>query len=106
MDGTGRSLPLCGSLYAGPRICNRQNSDNRRKTIKTFFELAICDMGFRADRVAMIGDDILTDIDGARIMGMQGILVRTGKYRKDAVDIAGVKPSCIIDSIAGVWDIL
>jgi len=76
------------------------------KPLKTFFELAICDMGFRADRVAMIGDDILTDIDGARIMGMQGILVRTGKYRKDAVDIAGVKHSCIIDSIAGLWDIL
>jgi ribonucleotide monophosphatase NagD (HAD superfamily) len=54
----------------------------------------------------MIGDDILTDIGGARSMGMQGILVRTGKYRKDAVDNVKVKPSCVIDSIAHLRDIL
>jgi len=71
-----------------------------------FFELALCDMGLHAGQVAMIGDDILTDIGGARTIGMQGILVRTGKYRKDAVDNAVVKPSCIIDSIAQLQDIL
>jgi ribonucleotide monophosphatase NagD (HAD superfamily) len=54
----------------------------------------------------MIGDDILTDIGGARTMGMQGILVRTGKYRKDAVDNAVIKPDCVIDSIAQLRDIL
>jgi ribonucleotide monophosphatase NagD (HAD superfamily) len=53
-----------------------------------------------------IGDDILTDIGGARTMGMKGILVRTGKYREDAVVNAVVKPSCVIDSIAQLQDIL
>jgi ribonucleotide monophosphatase NagD (HAD superfamily) len=63
-------------------------------------------MGLRADQVAMIGDDILTDIGGARSMGMQGILVRTGKYRKEALDNAVIKPSFIIASIAQLQDIL
>jgi ribonucleotide monophosphatase NagD (HAD superfamily) len=76
------------------------------KPSKTFFELALSDMGLRADQVAMIGDDILTDIGGARSMGMQGILVRTGKYRKEALDNAVIKPGFIIDSIAQLQDIL
>jgi ribonucleotide monophosphatase NagD (HAD superfamily) len=63
-------------------------------------------MGLRADQVAMLGDDILTDIGGARSMGMQGILVRTGKYRKEALDNAVIKPDFIIDSIAQLPDIL
>jgi ribonucleotide monophosphatase NagD (HAD superfamily) len=54
----------------------------------------------------MIGDDILTDISGARTMGIKGILVRTGKYRKNAADHSLVKPDCIIDSIAQLRDIL
>jgi ribonucleotide monophosphatase NagD (HAD superfamily) len=37
---------------------------------------------------------------------MQGILVRTGKYRKDALDGAVIKPGYIIDSIAQLRDIL
>ena len=34
-------------------------------------------------RRAMIGDDIHTDVHGAQEMGMQGILVKTGKYREE-----------------------
>jgi HAD superfamily hydrolase (TIGR01458 family) len=99
------------SLSAGPFVQALEFATGITATIvgkpsKMFFELALCDMGLRADQVAMIGDDILTDIGGARTIGMQGILVRTGKYRKDAVDSAVVKPSCIIDSIAQLRDIL
>jgi HAD superfamily hydrolase (TIGR01458 family) len=99
------------SLSAGPFVQALEFATGITATIvgkpsKTFFELALRDMGLRADQVAMIGDDILTDIGGARTIGMQGILVRTGKYRKETVDTAVVKPSCIIDSIAQLRDIL
>jgi ribonucleotide monophosphatase NagD (HAD superfamily) len=40
------------------------------------------------------------------LLGIEGILVRTGKYRKDAVDNAVIKPGCVIDSIAQLRDIL
>jgi HAD superfamily hydrolase (TIGR01458 family) len=99
------------SLSAGPFVQALEFATGRTAMIvgkpsKTFFELALDDMGLRADQVAMIGDDILTDIGGARSMGMQGILVRTGKYRKEALDNAGIKPSFIIASIAQLQDIL
>jgi ribonucleotide monophosphatase NagD (HAD superfamily) len=99
------------SLSAGPFVQALEFATGKTATIvgkpsKTFFELALRDMGLRADQVAMIGDDILTDIGGARTMGMKGILVRTGKYREDAVVNAVVKPSCVIDSIAQLQDIL
>ena len=100
---------LC--LSAGPFVQALEFATGITATIvgkpsKTFFELALRDMGLRADQVAMIGDDIFTDIGGAGSMGMQAILVRTGKYRKDAVDNAVLKPGCIIDSIAQLRDIL
>jgi HAD superfamily hydrolase (TIGR01458 family) len=99
------------SLSAGPFVQALEFATGKTATIvgkpsKPFFEFALHDMGLRADQVAMIGDDILTDIGGARTMGMQGILVRTGKYRKDAVDNAVIKPDCVIDSIAQLRDIL
>jgi HAD superfamily hydrolase (TIGR01458 family) len=99
------------SLSAGPFVQALEFATGKAATIvgkpsKTFFDLALRDMGLRVDQAAMIGDDILTDIGGARTIGMQGILVRTGKYRKDAVDNAVIKPECIIDSIAQLRDIL
>jgi HAD superfamily hydrolase (TIGR01458 family) len=100
---------LC--LSAGPFVQALEFATGKKATImgkpsRTFFELAISDMGLRADQVAMIGDDIITDIGGSRETGMQGILVRTGKYRKESVDAAVIKPGYIIDSIAQLHEIL
>lgn len=99
------------SLSAGPFVHALEFATGTTATIvgkpsKTFFELALRDMGLRADQVAMVGDDILTDIGGARTLGMQGILVRTGKYQKDALDNAVIKPGYVIDSIAQLPEIL
>jgi HAD superfamily hydrolase (TIGR01458 family) len=99
------------SLSAGPFVQALEFATGKTATVvgkpsKTFFELALCDMNLRADQVAMIGDDILADIGGAQTLGMQGILVRTGKYRKDAVDNAVIKPGFIIDSLAQLPEIL
>jgi HAD superfamily hydrolase (TIGR01458 family) len=99
------------SLSAGPFVQALEFATGKKATIvgkpsKTFFELALRDMGLLANETAMIGDDILTDIYGACSMGMQGILVRTGKYRKDTEDNARVKPDCVIDSIGRLRDIL
>jgi HAD superfamily hydrolase (TIGR01450 family) len=42
----------------------------------------------RAAEVAMVGDDLESDIAGARRVGMRGILVLTGKTDREAVDAA------------------
>jgi HAD superfamily hydrolase (TIGR01458 family) len=93
------------SLSAGPFVAALEFATGKTATIVgkpsgAFFRLALNDMGLRADEVAMIGDDINTDIAGAQNTGLLGILVRTGKFREDDLRNATVKPSCVINSIA------
>jgi ribonucleotide monophosphatase NagD (HAD superfamily) len=42
------------------------------------------------------------DVGGALAAGLGGVLVRTGKYRDDALESSGVTPTAIADSIAEV----
>jgi len=63
-------------------------------------------MGLKAHEAAMIGDDIDADIGGAQQAGLKGILVRTGKYRKNYAELSAVKPDLTIDSVAGLPDAL
>ena len=65
-----------------------------------FFKFAVSDMGFEPDEVAMIGDDIESDVGGAQRAGLRGVLVRTGKYRQRLVEKSTVVPDMIIESIA------
>jgi phospholysine phosphohistidine inorganic pyrophosphate phosphatase len=70
------------------------------KPNREFFEAAVASMGLSIDAVAMVGDDVFNDVDGAQRAGAKGILVRTGKFRRDALDRSGVKPDLIVDSLA------
>jgi len=47
-----------------------------------FFLEAVADLGCRPQEVVMVGDDVESDVGGAMAAGLQGILVRTGKYRE------------------------
>jgi HAD superfamily hydrolase (TIGR01458 family) len=71
-----------------------------------FFNAVLEDMQLNANEALMIGDDIDSDISGAQIAGLSGVLVRTGKYRQSYVDQSKTKPSAIIDSIAALPGIL
>jgi HAD superfamily hydrolase (TIGR01458 family) len=48
----------------------------------------------------MVGDDLESDIAGAQGMGMRSVLVRTGKFRPDAVERSRTQPDGIVSSIA------
>jgi len=61
--------------------------------------LAVDDLGMPPARVAMIGDDIETDVGGAQRAGIRGILVRTGKFREADLQ-SEIKPDAVINSIA------
>jgi HAD superfamily hydrolase (TIGR01458 family) len=52
----------------------------------------------------MVGDDLETDVVGARGVGMHAVLVRTGKFRPDTVEASRVQPDGIVSSIAQVPD--
>ena len=99
------------SLSAGPFVTALEFATGKKATIigkpsKAFFDRALDEIGLRPGQVAMIGDDIITDIAGAYRVGMKSILVKTGKYRKDAVKNSVIKPTYCIDSLAHLSEIL
>lgn len=69
------------------------------KPAPAFFDAALERIGLPAEQVLMIGDDIRSDIGGAHDAGIDGLLVRTGKYRDEDLSEA-VRPRAVLDSIA------
>ncbi|XP_068610787.1 phospholysine phosphohistidine inorganic pyrophosphate phosphatase [Brachionichthys hirsutus] len=51
------------------------------KPSPVFFQSVLNDMGLQPREALMIGDDLVNDVGGAQRCGIQGIQVRTGKYR-------------------------
>lgn len=58
------------------------------------------DAPYRADAVVMVGDDVRDDIQGAMDVGMQAILVRTGKYRPGDEKLCRTPPLAVVDCLA------
>jgi HAD superfamily hydrolase (TIGR01458 family) len=71
-----------------------------------FFSSALAELGSQAENTLMVGDDVEADVGGALAAGLRAILVRTGKYREDALEASGVTPTAIVDSIAAVPELL
>jgi HAD superfamily hydrolase (TIGR01458 family) len=99
------------TLSAGPFVQALEFASGKKAMImgkpsKAFFDIALSDMDLQKGQVAMIGDDITTDIGGAHHAGMRSVLVRTGKFRQEALESAMIKPTYIIDSIAQLEGIL
>jgi HAD superfamily hydrolase (TIGR01458 family) len=73
------------------------------KPAAPFFEAALSQLGVTADQAFMIGDDIRTDIDAAQKLGIRGILVKTGKFRAQDLELQ-IVPCATLDSIAALPD--
>ena len=69
------------------------------KPSEAYFRMVLDDLGLPLERVAMIGDDIEIDVRGARRMGIQGWLVKTGRFRKEDLG-RGIWPDHVLESIA------
>jgi HAD superfamily hydrolase (TIGR01458 family) len=65
-----------------------------------FFATGVTELGLDAGRVAMVGDDLHNDVLGAQHAGLQGILVRTGKFRPEVLAASDERPDVVIDSFA------
>jgi HAD superfamily hydrolase (TIGR01458 family) len=98
-------------LSAGPFVAALEYATGKEalcvgKPSPDFFATALEGLGIAASVTAMVGDDIETDIGGAQRCGMQGILVKTGKFSEDLLATSGVIPDLVIDSVADISRIL
>ena len=89
-----------GPFVAALEYATGKKAELMGKPSSEFFNMALEDMGGRPERAAMIGDDILTDVQGAQRCKMKGIQVKTGKYRDDLAKSSGVRPDLVLDSFA------
>ena len=64
-----------------------------------FFAAVVTALGVPPGEVALVGDDIRTDVGAAQAAGLRGFLVRTGKFRPEDLD-SDVVPDRILASIA------
>jgi phospholysine phosphohistidine inorganic pyrophosphate phosphatase len=92
-----------GAYAAALEYATRHDAVVVGKPAEAFFQAAVADM--QLDKAVMIGDDVEADVGGAMAAGLPGILVRTGKYRQDALP-AEVTPTAVADSIADVPGLL
>lgn len=94
------------ALDAGPFVAGLEYATSRPailagKPSPEFFRAAVASLpaGSAEAGLAMIGDDLWSDVRGAQEAGYRGWLVRTGKFREDALQESGIVPDRILESI-------
>lgn len=100
----GERLVLdAGPFVAGLEFATGKNAVVAGKPSPAFFGAAVRSLGLDPDLpAAMVGDDLWSDVQGAQGAGLQGWLVRTGKYRETVLRESGIRPDRILDSVAAL----
>ena len=92
------------ALSAGPIVKALEFASGRKaamigKPSPRMFQLALQLADEKPDRAAMVGDQIETDILGARRAGVRTILVLTGVETRESIAQSEVKPDAVIDNV-------
>ena len=89
-----------GCYVAGLEYAAQIEATVLGKPSAAYFDAALSALDAEPSMTWMVGDDIETDVVGARGVGMHAVLVRTGKFRPDTVESSRVQPDGIVSSIA------
>ncbi|MDI9930354.1 HAD-IIA family hydrolase [Rhodococcus sp. IEGM 1354] len=112
MWSTGGGLRIDTGMYlAGMEQASGHAAKAIGKPAPLGFRTASERMGVDPDDVVMVGDDLDNDVLAAQVVGMTGVLVRTGKFRQDVLDRRitdefAMEPDHVIDSVADLPDVL
>lgn len=73
------------------------------KPSSAFYAAALGSLGLPvSSAAAMVGDDLWSDVEGAQRAGLQGWLVRTGKFREDTLRDSGIIPDRVLPSVGAL----
>jgi HAD superfamily hydrolase (TIGR01458 family) len=102
---TSRGAMLdAGAFVAGLEYAAETDAMVLGKPSAAYFAAALEALEYEPENTWMVGDDVEADVGGAEAFGLRSVLVRTGKFREEALEEATVKPDGVIDSIAGLPD--
>jgi ribonucleotide monophosphatase NagD (HAD superfamily) len=87
-EATGREAVICGKPSA------------------PYFDAALEMLGVPRERAIMVGDDIVNDVRGAQLLGIRGVLVRTGKFLPEDLAKVPEPPDHVLETIADLPDLL
>jgi HAD superfamily hydrolase (TIGR01458 family) len=88
-----------GAFVAGLEYAAGVKAEVVGKPTAAYFEAALAALDARPEEAVMVGDDVEADVGAAKRLGMRGVLVRTGKFRRETLAVAEPPPDAVIDSI-------
>lgn len=93
-------VPGAGAILAAIEAATGQSPTVIGKPQPILFRLALARIGVKADRVAVVGDRLETDVVGGKAAGLTTILVLTGAARKEDLADAIPAPNHVLESLA------
>ncbi|HEX7059405.1 MAG TPA: HAD-IIA family hydrolase [Solirubrobacterales bacterium] len=97
----GGAWPGTGATLAAIETASGKRAEIGGKPERHLFDLARKLIG-EAERVAMVGDRIASDIEGGRRAGLETILVLTGATSREEAADADPPPDHVVDDLAGL----
>ena len=91
-----------GAYVAGLEYAAGVDAEVVGKPTGAYFAAALAELGASPAEAVMVGDDVESDVGGAKRAGLRAVLVRTGKFREETLAAAEVQPDGIVESIAEV----
>jgi HAD superfamily hydrolase (TIGR01458 family) len=91
-----------GAFVAGLEYAAGVEAEVVGKPTRAYFEAALAELDASPEEAVMVGDDVEADIGGAKAAGLRAVLVRTGKFREEALAGADPRPDGVVASIADV----
>jgi HAD superfamily hydrolase (TIGR01458 family) len=91
-----------GAFVAGLEYAAGVEAEVVGKPTRAYFEAALAELDASPEEAVMVGDDVEADIGGAKAAGLRAVLVRTGKFREEALAGADPRPDGVVASIAEV----
>lgn len=85
IDEEGRSSPSVGAIAEAIAYATQVEPTVIGKPSPAYFRQALKDLALPPESVLVVSDDPLTDLAGAKRMGMKTAFVLTGKYRDRSV---------------------
>jgi HAD superfamily hydrolase (TIGR01457 family) len=92
-------FPGPGLTATGLEFCTNKKAVIIGKPNRTFFDMAVKELGSKPEETAMVGDFLDGDIIGAKNSGLMAIMVKTGSYDEEAVRKSDIKPDIVLESI-------